>query len=254
MKYKSYPKSFWQEIESTLESVLDKDSNPVAAFDADGTLWDTDLGENFFQYQIDKKLVPLPPDAWSHYLDMKKVNGDPRAAYLWLAQINAGKSLEQVRLWAAEAVRAASPIPIFEEQKKLISLFLSKGVQVYVITASVKWAVEPGASFLGIPAENVIGVETSVRENVITTEAAGVITYRSGKVEALLAKTKGKKPFFASGNTSGDTDLLESATKIRLAVSAASRDDKLYRAEHELLQLAAERSWLSHRFIFDGEN
>ena len=58
----------------------------IAAFDADGTLWDTDLGEGLFQYQIDHKLVALPEDPWGHYNWMKANVGNPQA-YLWLAQI-----------------------------------------------------------------------------------------------------------------------------------------------------------------------
>ena len=47
----------------------------------------------------------------------------------------------------------------------------------------------------------------------------------------------------------GDFELLSSATHIQLAVSAASRDDKLFKTEHELQEKAKSLGWLSHRFI-----
>jgi len=247
MKYKDYSSAIWNQIESTLDQVLQHDPEPIAAFDADGTLWDIDLGETFFHHQIDKKLVKLPPNPWEFYESTKAV--DPCKAYLWLAQICEGEKLERVHQWAKEALNEASPIPVFSEQKKLIELFRSKGVKVYVITASVKWAVEPGAAMLGLQYEDVIGVETTVENQLISTNQKGIITYRQGKVDALLEKSKGKRPFFASGNTMGDYQLLKSATHLSLTVSAASRDDKLYRTEYELAQNAEKHGWLHHRFI-----
>ncbi|QDK43825.1 haloacid dehalogenase [Bdellovibrio sp. ZAP7] len=247
MKYKDYSSDIWNAINNTLDQVLKEQDQPIAAFDADGTLWDIDLGETFFHYQIDNKLVQLPPSPWEHYETMKAA--DPRKAYLWLAQICQGKSLTQVREWAKAGVKDVSPVPIFSEQKKLIQLLLSKGVQIYVITASVKWAVEAGADLVGLEHDNIIGVETETHNDIITEQQKGVITYRQGKVEALLAKTGGKLPFLASGNTMGDFNLLESATHLRLAVSAASRDDKIFKTEAELAQNAADKGWLHHRFI-----
>lgn len=247
MKYKDYSSDIWNRINTTLDQVLKQDSAPVAAFDADGTLWDTDLGETFFHHQIDNKLVKLPEHPWEHYEDLK--SADPRKAYLWLAQICQGQTLEQVHQWAIDAVKGHFPVPVFLEQKKVIDLFLSKGVQVYIITASVKWAVEPGAEMLGLTKDSVIGIETQLDGDKISDRQKGLITYREGKVEALLEKTNGKKPFFASGNTMGDFNLLQAATHLSLAVSAASRDDKIFKTENELQMNAEKFSWLSHRFI-----
>jgi phosphoserine phosphatase len=249
MNYKSYPTEYFTKIEAALQRMKLEKARAVAAFDADGTLWDTDLGENFFQYQIDHRLVELPTDPWIHYLEMKKVNGDPRDAYAWLAQINHGVSLEKLREWSAAAYDGVQPKPIFSEQKRLVELLLSYEVEVYVVTASITWAVEPGAKAIGIKPQNVIGVETVVKDGTITTEKILPITYRAGKVDALLKRTGGKLPFLCSGNTIGDFELLTAATEFQLAVSAASRDDKLFKSENELQTLAAEKNWWRHRFI-----
>ncbi|MGZ3742575.1 MAG: HAD family hydrolase [Pseudobdellovibrionaceae bacterium] len=247
MKYKEYSKEIWNRINSALDYALAKDSQPIAAFDADGTLWDTDLGETFFQYQIDHKLVPLPHSPWEFYQELKRK--DPNEAYLWLAQINHGQKLEVIHQWAEHALKASSPVPVFAEQKKIVELFLSKGVKIFIITASVKWAVEPGAKLLGLDRDSVIGVETSIENELITQKQKGIITYQMGKVEALLERTKGKKPFFASGNTMGDFQLLNSASDLALAVSAANQDDRLFRAEHDLQTIAEQKAWVRHRFI-----
>lgn len=247
MKYKDYSDTLWTRISTALDLALKEDSQPIAAFDADGTLWDLDLGENFFHYQIDNKLVSLPPDPWDFYETLKAK--DAPTAYLWLAQICQGQKIELVREWARQAVASVKPIPVFEQQKRIIDLFLSKGVQIYVVTASIQWAVEAGAELVGLGPENVLGVKTEIDNGIISDRQSGLITYRQGKVDALLAATNGKKPFFCSGNTMGDFQLLQGSTQLSLAVSAAARDDKLFRTEAELQEKAAQNSWEYHRFI-----
>lgn len=251
MNYKAFPDSYWSTIEKTMNDLKSKtkDAPLIAAFDADGTLWDTDLGENFFQYQIDQKMVPLPANPFEYYIELKKKNNDPREGYAWLAQINQGQKISAVREWAQSAFNLIQPNPIFSEQRKLIDLLKANGVQIYIVTASIKWAVEPGALALGLSHENVIGVETQIVNDLVTTEVVHPVTYKMGKVEALLKKTNGVVPFLSSGNTMGDFELLQKASHIRLAVSASSRDDRLFKTESELLAEAKANNWLYHRFV-----
>ncbi len=218
----------------------------IAAFDADGTLWDTDLGENLFQYQIDKAQVPLPDDPWEHYRQLKKT--DRHTAYLWLAQINSGVPLTELRAWAEDAV-AQKPLPIFEEKRAIFKKLKELDVEIYIVTASVKWAVEPGARRLGLHEDQVIGIETEVHKGLITDVQKGFITWREGKPKALLERTGGIKPYFSAGNTEGDLWLLEAATEIRLVVSAAPENNRLWRTESKMLSIAKERGWFHHRYF-----
>lgn len=252
VKYKNFSDELWQKIRRALAEEKSRlqglDKNPVAVFDADGTLWDTDLGESFFKYQIKNNLLAnLPADPWRHYRDWKE-GGDPRPAYLWLAQINSGVSLSKVREWAVNSVTEKNPLPIFEEQKQLIEFFLQNGVDVWIVTASVKWAVEPGAERLGISEDRVVGIETSESGGVLTDQQKGFMTYRQGKADALLSLTHGQKPFFACGNTIGDEALLTCSSGISLAVGAAKPSDELFSAEEKLRSLARERNWDIHYF------
>lgn len=249
MKYKDFSPDIWKKIELALSEAKKSSSIPIAAFDADGTLWDTDLGEAFFQYLIDNKKVSLPPNPWEHYESMKAEHAP--TAYLWLAQICQGLDLATIREWASRCVAEINP-PIFEAQQKLIQYFLNEGVKVYIITASVKWSVEPGAALLGLKQEDVLGVETTIEKNLITSKQKGEITYREGKVKALLAATKMQNPFFCSGNSEGDQELLAASTGLSLAVSSARRDDKLFRTESNLLKLAEQKGWQTHRFVDDS--
>lgn len=251
--HRPWSPELWQRLESVYERAKSEQDEPlIAAFDADGTLWDTDLGEGFFRYQIANcGLKGLPKDPWGHYASQKDTE-DPRAAYLWLAQINEGQPLSRVKDWAEKSVQSLSPLPIFDDQKNWILKLQDWGVEVYVVTASVRWAVEPGARRLGIDEKHVLGVETRVIDGIVTAEAHGHMTYKQGKVDALLAATKGKRPFFCSGNSTGDTSLLKSATHGALAVTAAVMDvhgGGLVQSEQGLQAEAEKQGWLRHRFV-----
>lgn len=246
--YQKFNKDVWQKINLAIEKTLDQGQLPIAVFDADGTLWNTDLGENFFKWEIKNAVLSnLPKNPWEHYRNLKS-QPDPRPAYLWLAQIHSGLPLKTIQNWAQQALKEISPPPIFESQKELIELLYNKSIAVFIVTASVKWAVEPGASLLGVDSEFVLGVETEVQDGLITDKPILPVTYKEGKLEALLKKTKGQNPFLASGNTIGDISLLENATHISLAVGAAQKHDELFQSEENLRALASKSGWIIHHF------
>ncbi|MCM2281023.1 MAG: haloacid dehalogenase-like hydrolase [Bdellovibrionaceae bacterium] len=245
----SFPPQLMDMLTRTLERASRECDGPrIAAFDADGTLWDTDAGESFFDYQIHHCGLPgLPADPWQHYHDLKKA--DPRVAYMWLAQINAGQALHEVRAWARACVEKARPFPIFESQKALIETLQHLRFEIYVVTASVKWAVEPAAALLGIDQDHVLGITTEVEDDLVTKTPVLPITWRQGKSEALLKATRGARPIFASGNTLGDIALLECASHLRLAVSTQDVPGTgLFEEERKLREEAQTRGWTMHAF------
>lgn len=230
------------QIKDAIRTALAKGATPIAAFDADGTLWSTDAGENFFQFQIDRKLVPMPADPWAHYEGLKELSHPE--AYVWLAQILKGRKLSEVRAWSHECVASyAGGMPIFPWMRDIIGFLRESGVEIFVVTASITWAVEPAAELLGIPADHVVGVETAVENGIVTSMPYGPITWREGKVEGLLRRTGGKKPFFAAGNTMGDFHLIESATHVQVANATVARGHENYPTEQELARIGSERNW-----------
>jgi len=247
MEYKDFSSEIMNHISQKIESLQKAREPLIAAFDADGTLWDTDIGELFFDYLIKEKKISLPSNPWQHYLEMK--NHNPIDAYFWLCEILAGHSIKTIKTWAKEAIGDPRQIPIFPQQKKLIDLFLKQNVTIYVVTASVKWAVEPAAEFLGIKNDRVIGIETSIEPTgIISNKRIEPATYRRGKIEALLIKTGGIAPFFCCGNSSGDIDLL-SAADLKLAVRSSAKQAGLLASEMELYHYAIRNKWLVHSFI-----
>ena len=245
----------WASLVSVLEGAArarganGEDGEPlIAAFDADGTLWDADAGETFFDWQIHNCALPTLRgiDPWARYKELK--HPDPRVAYGWLAQINGGQTLEQVRAWAVKCYQQAGPWPVFESQRRLIEKLRSLGFEIFVVTASVKWAVEPVAALLGIDYDHVIGIETEVIGGIVTDIVRTPITWREGKPEGLLKHTHGKRPVLAAGNTIGDIALLQSATHVRLALSTQNEPGGLFDEETKLVTHATTEGWHLHPF------
>lgn len=239
----------WSNIESVLRNAARTTQGPlIAAFDADGTLWDADAGETFFDWQIHNCGLPALRgiDAWARYRELK--TPDPRVGYVWLAQISAGFPLSQVREWAARCFQSLPPWPVFESQRRLIALLRELNFEIFVVTASVKWAVEPVAALLGIDRDHVIGIETEVHDGVVTDIVKPPITWRDGKAVGLLARTGGARPILCAGNTYGDIALLSCATHVRLALSTQSEPGGLYDEETKLLTHASTANWHIHPF------
>jgi|FLYM01.1.fsa_nt_gi phosphoserine phosphatase len=235
------------DLDQLLETLTQKRPNgkAVAAFDADGTLWDIDMGETFFEYVIDNQLVPLPKDPWDHYFSMQD-QVSKEAAYLWLAQIFNGVPLTQVREWAKQSVEKAHPVPVFDFQKKVISHLQSLDVDVYIVTASITWAVEPAAKLVGLNPNKVLGIETELVDGKVGMNQKGTLTYREGKALRIVEETNGITPYFCSGNTEGDLELLKSATDVRFVMSNTVGAHANYATEMKMIELAKKEGWFYH--------
>ena len=243
------PESLLNSIKQQIDEALAKEnSHPIAAFDADGTLWSMDMGEAFFKYTVENSLVNnLPESPWEYYLELH--NRDPLAGYLWLATIYDGHRLEQVREWSTASINAIDEIGLFECQKQIISYLQKKQVEVFIVTASIQWAVEPAAKFFNVPTENVMGVKSKVSNGIISCNQDGPITSKQGKVDGLLKRTGNKKPFFVAGNTFSDLPLLESSSHIRLVLNSAPKGHHLYEVEVKMQEIAKKHGWNYHSFI-----
>lgn len=242
-----FPDTLVKQIKSDIDKALKSGAEPIAAFDADGTLWAVDMGECFFKYQFKNNLIDgLPENPWETYVEFHR--REPEASYLWLAQVNKGKEISTVRKWARETVKTHPDLITFSGQKEIIKYLLHLKVDVYVVTASVKWSVEPAAALFGIPQEKVLGIQTKIKDGIVTEEQEGIITYKQGKVDALLAATNGRKPFYVAGNSLGDLPLLESATHIRMVLNSAPEGTELCTAEREMIEVAKKRNWYYYSF------
>jgi phosphoserine phosphatase len=237
----------WTSIKAGVMEGLKQPGPHYAVFDADGTLWPLDAGETFFKYQIARSdLQNIPKDPWAHYWEMKDY--DAPGSCLWLAQINKGKSLAQVRKWADECYQDPTAFPIHQSMHDLVKWLLENRVQVYIVTASIKWAVEPAARRLGLKNENVIGIEVTEKNGLLTDEGIMPLSYGDGKPVVFLNYTKKVRPILAAGNTFSDSYLVDTASHVGLAISSAAQGEHNHETEMKMREHALKKGWLTHSF------
>jgi phosphoserine phosphatase len=236
-----------QIIDSVKRAKKETSGPYFAAFDADGTLWSWDVGETFFEFQIERgQLEGLPKDPWEHYQNLKKTN--PPWDCMWLAQINKGVEYSRLQKWVLECFEGLPKFEYFQFQKDLIAQLRALDVKIYVVTASVRWAVLPLVKEIyGVNEKNVLGIETQIRNGIITDDAVEPIVWGPGKAEALLRTTGGKRPVFSCGNSMLDLALLESASHASLAINSHPPGTPGFATENNLALEALKRGWLTHK-------
>lgn len=235
------PKSYTERVKTQIEEALkDPNANKIAAFDADGTCWFSDVGRDFFEYQIRTNFFSGPSYNWDDY--KKREDVDIKVGLFWLAEILENFSLEELRKFGDQFNQEMRPVFV-EHQKEIIKFLTEKGVKVHIVTASVKWTVEAAALELGIPRENVIGIETEVENGKITAVQKGHLTWKEGKVKALLDHTDGKLPFFVSGNTTSDVPMMRISTHLSQMMRSVDDKSGIISSEQEALTIAKAEGW-----------
>jgi len=235
------PRSYIDDLKSDINKALeDPKTNKIAAFDADGTCWFSDVGRDFFEYQIQKKFFKGPRLNWNDYNQQEAVN--ITQGLLWLAQILQGFHVDEVRAFGREFNQAMRP-HFIDHQSEIVEFLRSQGVEVYIVTASVKWTIEAAAEEFGVKAENVIGVETEVKDGIITNVQKGHMTWADGKVKALMERTGGQRPFYVSGNTMSDVPMMHESTHIAKLIHSADNKHGIYQSELQALDEARKNKW-----------
>ena len=247
---KNFSKNLLIEIRASVEKTIKTQPPPhYAAFDADGTLWEFDLGEEFFQFQIDNQLIELPDHPLKHYKELRE-GPEPQKALKWLAEVYTTHREEDIRQWNKSFVDSIrNDIPFFKSMIDLIQWLKSIQVVPVVVTASPKLAIESAAQILGFEMKNVLGIETLVENGKLTNKVKEPITWRDGKAKRFLEHTGNVHPIFAAGNTMGDLSLLELSLGMPLAVQSAAQGTELFETESELTQLAIARGWFTHSYL-----
>lgn len=207
--------------------------NPVAVFDADGTLWRNDLGEGLFQWLINnRKLngVDYSKDIYREYEEL--VRKDPGVGYKRAVTIMKGIIEKDLRQWSNDFFQNQFKHNVFSEQKELIKNLQTAGVRVWIVSASNRWTIEEAAPYMGIDPSNVIAMKTEVIKGKITDTFIPPILYGRGKVDA-IKKYIGDRVHFVSGNSMGDYEMLDFASEFSLVINP----------DEALLKLAEKKNW-----------
>jgi hypothetical protein len=181
-------------------------------------------------------------------------------SYAWLAQLLAGYKPWEVRSFAAAAADenlAAAVgtkqsvgtvaglngyIRFYEPMRDLIGALQDNGFDVWILSASPQFIVEPLAARVGVMMDQVIGIRSIVSQNdgVLSYDLQGcggvrdgentLITYVEGKRcwinkvifgdrSASAGKRASKRHVFAAGDSDTDTTFLQDATVLKLVIN-----------------------------------
>lgn len=204
------------------------------AFDADGTLWRGDVGEELLRALAHGQLLPRwsGPGLYEEY--ERRVAVDPIAGYTWAVAVMEGLGVSTLETLARRLFESRFSGKLFRWVRPLVALLQRKGARVWVVSASPIWAVVPGARALGIPLERVIAVTSDVEGGVLSARVHEPIPCGPGKVARL--DEKGCRPALAVGNGELDLPMLAYAQSALVVAPHQGPDNGLV-AE------AAARGW-----------
>jgi phosphoserine phosphatase len=204
------PKEIFEKINK-----LTLEGKPFAAFDLDNTLLINDIGEAVFASLVKKKIIS--DFTWNDYLNLIEQNRE--TAYKKVIEKMNGLKLKELKKITHELINSQETYVEIDSIKisipkpnsimqSIVSLLITMGVEVYVVTASNIVSAEIVCwNFFGIPASNVFGAEVDIDRNGNISYNPTEIPYAEGKVTILKREVKGR-PIITGGDGVWDNFLL----------------------------------------------
>lgn len=190
----------------------------VAAFDCDGTLWETDAGADFFYWELERGLVPahLVDAIRRRYTDYHHGLVSEEAMCGEMVTIHEGVSVAELYDAAAEFFAEHMERRIFPEMLELVRRLGEAGCQMWAVSSTNEWVIRAGARRFGIPDENVLaacvhsdGGQATGKLRMVPTDEDKAVALR-----AALGKARAQSPTLldaAFGNSVHDAAMLQLA-------------------------------------------
>jgi phosphatidylglycerophosphatase C len=221
------------------------------AFDADGTLWGGDVGEDLFHAVIaadafaPAAAAAIERQARDHGLRVAAAVCDtarsieraylggsyPELAYLELhAWALAGRTSAEAASFCGEVVeRARVADRLHAETIEVLERLRATGLEILVVSASPRPIVEASAALVGIDPRHIVAATALYEGDMMLPDLDRPIPYGPGKVSRLRAARPGTPLLAAFGDNHFDAPMLREA---RVAVAV--------RPKPMLRQVAAE--------------
>ena len=239
------PRASRAEVEARLEAALGLAPGGVLASDADGTIWDGDVGIELFEALLREEAVreeareALGDEAASLGLPRE---GDANAlaaalydayrsdryahdrAFAMMAWAFAGYGRVELEAFIDRVLGGPSfAARVRPAMRSLFDWAKGRGVEVFVVSASARPIVEVAVRALGIEPSHVAAMTTAMSdEGVVLPRLDGPIVYGEGKLAALAALRGGSAGVVlgAFGDSAYDAALLRAA-QVPVAVTPA---------------------------------
>jgi phosphoserine phosphatase len=209
-------------VRTLVDELWSRPAPVQVAFDADGTLWRGDIGEDLLRYLAAEGLLPRHrgrPGIYAEY--ERRVAVDPALGYAFAVEVMEELPEAPLQAWCDDFFARRFEGRLFAWVRPLLRALAGGGAQVWIVSASPLWPVVSGARALGVPEERVVGVRCRVTEGRLTREVQRPVPCGEGKVHWLKALEV--RPALAFGN--GDLDLPMLAYAERGVVVAPHGED-----------------------------
>jgi len=207
----------------------------LAAFDCDGTLWEGDAGERFFDWEIKRGVISgeLAQRARARYSEYKagKVSEDDMCGEM--VTLHNGMLEADLHRLAAEFFEANFVRRIFPEMLELVSRLQRSGCEVWAVSSTNEWVIRSAVKHFGISEDNILAASVQIDEGTITDRLVRVPS-GPGKPRAIREVIK-RVPDAVFGNSRWDVDMLELA-----------RNAYAINPNPDLEKIAQTRGWTIH--------
>jgi len=220
------------ELIAELERHLD--ASPCAlAFDADGTLWSGDVGDDVFRFAVAHgRLREAARAALEHEAHTRGFSAFPdvneTARHLFdqyvagryperemcelMTWCYAGHSVAEMRELALEALRATHHAErLHEELRPILERMRERGVRTVVISASPRITVEQATKLWGFQPQDIAASTPELKGDVIASRMHGEVPYAAGKVRAGRALLGSAKWIASFGDNIFDLEMMHEA-------------------------------------------
>jgi phosphoserine phosphatase len=183
----------------------------LAAFDCDGTLWDGDAGEGFFDWEIKRGVLPneLAQQARSRYAEYKagRVSEDDMCGEM--VTLHNGMLEADLQRLAAQFFDEKFVSRIFPEMLELVSRLRKTDCEIWAVSSTNEWVIQAAVKYFHIPESNILAASVQIDEGTITDRLVRVPS-GPGKPRAIRDVIK-RVPDAVFGNSRWDLEMLEMA-------------------------------------------
>ena len=213
----------------------------MAVFDADGTLWGDDLGERHLQVLERRENLTVPPPHSSLFEAYgARCAEDTDEGYAFAVSCMAGLA-EQAVVDSAILAWVGHRHLVPDAVRSLLDLLEERSIEVWLVSASNRWAIETAGVELGVAPERVIAMSSDVVDGTLGAEVHRPLSNGSGKA-ALIRERIGVRPLLAMGNSKHDMEMLLEA-EVGVVVRLAGEAGMLPETCPILEQRAREQGW-----------
>ncbi len=109
------------------------------------------------------------------------------------------------------------------ESVDLIGALTERQFDIWVVSGSNKWSVEPVFTRFGVPPDRIIGIDLEVLDGLLTDRAEVPVPIRAGKIDALRRHTP-VVPLLVASDSKNDIPLLLHSAGLKIRINSRKRD------------------------------